>query len=97
MKSRTLPEAQRDLESIWIFTAGRRSEASANKLIDDIVKTIGFLEKSPELGRARPEIREDIRCISVAGHIIFYKFDGKRLDVVRPMHGSRDLPAAFNS
>ena len=60
---------------------------------------VGTLTERPDLGRVRhfvnPEL-SGLRSCPVAApfdrHLIFYRYDSSYLDLLRVMHGARDLP-----
>ncbi len=47
------------------------------------------------LGRARPELLPDIRSFVFKGYVIFFRYTGDRLEVVKIMEGHRDITAQF--
>ncbi|MDJ1169790.1 type II toxin-antitoxin system RelE/ParE family toxin [Roseofilum sp. BLCC_M154] len=51
----------------------------------------------PQLGRSYGEIREDLRGIPLNGYIILYKITDDTLEILRVVHGSRNLNALFES
>src|SRR4051812_9225241 len=48
------------------------------------------------LGRARPELRPDIRSVSYKGYVIFFRYVGERFEVVNILEGHRDIGAFFD-
>jgi toxin ParE1/3/4 len=59
-----------------------------NRLRDQCQK-LAFLPGT--LGRASPELREDIRSFPCQGYVIFFRYVGEALEVVNILHGSRDI------
>jgi plasmid stabilization system protein ParE len=47
------------------------------------------------LGRARPELRPDIRSFPHRGYIIFFRYEADTLEVVNVLEGHRDFPSLF--
>jgi plasmid stabilization system protein ParE len=47
------------------------------------------------LGRARPEIRADLRSVPYKGYVIFFRYMGDRFEVVNIIEGHRDIIAYF--
>ena len=47
------------------------------------------------VGRARPELREDIRSFPYKGYVIFFRYIGRRFEVVNILEGHRDIEAHF--
>jgi plasmid stabilization system protein ParE len=47
------------------------------------------------LGRARPELRPDIRSFAFRGYVIFFRYEAKTFEVVNILEGHRDIVAYF--
>ncbi len=52
--------------------------------------------KPGTLGRARPELRPDIRSAAHKGYVIFFRYIEDRLEVVNILEGHRDIDAHFS-
>ncbi len=48
------------------------------------------------MGRARPELRPDIRSFPYKGYVIFFRYVGERFEVVNIVEGHRDIEALFD-
>ena len=48
------------------------------------------------IGRARPELRPDIRSVAHKGYVIFFRYAGERFEVVNIIDGHRDIEAFFD-
>jgi toxin ParE1/3/4 len=48
------------------------------------------------LGRARPELRPDIRSFPYKGYVIFFRYDQDVLEVVNVLEGHRDIIGYFD-
>ena len=48
-----------------------------------------------EMGRLRPELREDIRSFPYGNYVIFFRYVGNSLEVVTIIEGHRDIEALF--
>jgi toxin ParE1/3/4 len=83
--------AEQDLEEIW-FTIAGDNVAAADALLDRIEAKCELLATHRELGRARPEIREGLRSFTVGNYILFYRTEPGGIELVRVLHGARDLP-----
>jgi toxin ParE1/3/4 len=84
------PEAVTDLEEIHDYIA----EDNLKKAKDFIVflrKKCLFLANNPFTGRARPEIRHDLRSFPVKRYLILYRILDEVVEVVSIIHGSRDI------
>jgi toxin ParE1/3/4 len=84
------PRAEEDLLDIWGYIA-QDSPAAADRLLDRIDRALAVLADFPRLG----PLREDIgigACYHVVGrYLIFYRDIGDGIEVVRVVHGMRNL------
>jgi len=70
----------------------------AERLVDAVGDAVGFLQENPFAGSPR-EFRSPrgagIRSWAPRGlpnHLLFYRVSGQDIEVVRFLHGARDLP-----
>jgi toxin ParE1/3/4 len=89
-------QAREDLLSIWLYVAEDNPRA-ADRLLDDIDKKCDLLGKNPKLGQARPDIASQMRYFPVKNYVILYQEQPSGVEIVRVLHGSRDLEAIFHS
>jgi toxin ParE1/3/4 len=47
------------------------------------------------LGRARPELRPDIRSFAYKGYVIFFRYFPEMLEIVNILEGHRDIESYF--
>ena len=94
MKLRFRPDALRDLEEIRDYIA-KDSPVAAARVIGFLRRTCAFLADNPYAGRARPELRSDLRSFPARRYVIFYRLLGDTLEIVNIVHGSRDVDAIF--
>jgi toxin ParE1/3/4 len=86
--------AQRDLLEIWSFIEPDNANA-ADKLLTTITKQLDKLLRFPELGRQRNELVPPLRSIAVKNYVIFYQLTDKYVEIVRVLHGARDIKRIF--
>jgi len=48
------------------------------------------------MGRARDELVPGVRCFPVGRYVVFYVPLDDGIDIVRVLHGARDIDAVFN-
>ncbi len=60
-------------------------------MLDELQRRSDSLCDFPYLGRSRPEIRDDVRCLTVGSYLILYRLNENEVAVVRYVHGRRDL------
>jgi toxin ParE1/3/4 len=83
-------QAAEDLEDIWLNVAVDNVDA-ADKLLDTVGAAAALLAKQPLMGRARPELANDLRSWPVGRYLLFYLPLRDGIEVVRVLHGARDL------
>jgi toxin ParE1/3/4 len=89
------PRAVTDLAEIWDYIADD-SEGRADAFIDPVDRKVRSLARRPHMGRAREELAEGLRSFPVGRYIIFYRAVPKGIEIVRVLHGARDLPTIFH-
>ena len=86
-----LPSAESDLADIWDYIA-QNSPDNADRLIDRIFQTCQEnLASSPHMGRPREELSPGLSSLIIGDYIIFYRTIDSGVEVVRVLHGRRDI------
>lgn len=88
------PEAENDLEEIWWFIA-QDSPDSADKFLDRIQDSCLALADFPKIGASREELKAALRSQPVGNYLIFYFPLEDGVDIIRVLHGSRDMTRLF--
>ena len=89
------PLAEADVLEIWDYIAAD-GIAAADRWVDRLDKQFRVLAMQPMMGRARDELAPGVRSFPFGRYVVFYlPLDGG-IDVVRVLHGARDIDAAFN-
>ncbi len=94
--------ALRDLTAQWVWYAENAGVEVADRFLAAVEDTLESLSMHPEIGVsvgfARPELA-GMRRFPVGGSfekiLLFYLPCGEGIDLVRAIHGSRDLPRLF--
>ncbi len=89
------PKAKTDVVEIWDYIADD-SETRADAFIETIDKKFHALVDEPYLGIARDEIEADLRSFPVGRYVIFYRRIPDGIEIIRVLHGARDLNIIFN-
>jgi toxin ParE1/3/4 len=72
------------------------SRALAENFTDRLVqKCENLASLSGAMGRARPELRPQMRSSAIKGYMIFFRYVGDVLEVVNVLEGHRDIEAFF--
>ena len=86
--------AEKDLEEIWLYIAVDNVDA-ADKFIDRVLDQLGFLAGTPRMGRSRNDIVPNLRSWPVGNYVVFYRDTAVALEIVRVLHGARDVDSLF--
>jgi toxin ParE1/3/4 len=85
------PRARQDLEEIQDYIA-QSSVRAATRLIDAIEDKCRLLAQFPEMAPLCEEYAVGLRNSSVGKYVIFYRVIPNGIEVIRVLHGARDLP-----
>jgi toxin ParE1/3/4 len=88
------PEAENDLEEIWWYIA-QDSLHNADRFLDRIQETSVALAEFPQIGMKRDELKVDLRSHPIGHYLIFYFPLEDGVDIIRVLHGSRDIESLF--
>ena len=80
------PEAERDLECIWVYAYDNWRISQANKFIDKFSVAFDQLVNHPELGTKCDYIRKNYRRMPIARHVIYYQLTEYGILVIRILH-----------
>ena len=89
------PLAEADILEIWDYIADD-SLTAADRWVDHLDEQFRVLATQPSMGRARDELAPDVRSFPFGRYVIFYMPLDDGIDVVRVLHGARDVDAVFN-
>lgn len=87
---RVSARAQADLSAVWDYVA-QDSAAAADRLVATLVERFPTLALFPGIGRAREELAPALRCFPVGSYVIFYHPIEDGVEIIRVVHGARDL------
>jgi toxin ParE1/3/4 len=87
--------AETDILEIWDCIADD-SLAAADRWVDQLDEQFRVLATQLMMGRTRDELAPGVRSFPLGRYVVFYvPLDGG-IDVVRVLHGARDIDAVFN-
>jgi toxin ParE1/3/4 len=92
---RISPRASSDLIEIWSYIADD-SIANADAFIDKLHETMQLLAGKPGLGRHREELAAEMQSFPFGRYIIFYRVVTSAIEIVRVLHGARDIESIFD-
>ena len=88
------PRASGDLTEIWSYIADD-SAGNADAFIDKLYETMQLLSRQPGSGRHREELASGIQSFPFGRYIIFYRAVTGGVEIVRVLHGARDIENIF--
>jgi toxin ParE1/3/4 len=88
------PEAEQDIDEI-AYLIGSDNYTAMVRWLAELKRAFQLLAEFPGLGPARPELRPDLRSFPIGSYLIFYRAVADGIEVVRVLHGARDLPELF--
>ena len=91
---RISPSASSDLIEIWIYIPDD-NVANADAFIDKLYQAIQALGRQPGSGRHREELAPGIQSFPFGRYIIFYRAVTSGIEIVRVLHGARDIENIF--
>jgi toxin ParE1/3/4 len=88
-------DALYDLTEIWAYYAAIAAPQTDDKIIRGIHNVCRRLENHPLSGRARDEVRPNLRSLVAGSYVVFYRPATDALEIVRVLHGRRDIDRIF--
>lgn len=84
-----------DLGEIDAHIAAQNPSA-VDAVLDDIEAICQLLGEHPGVGRHRDELGPGVMSFPAGAYVIFYQEgEAGRVDILRILHGRRDIPTAF--
>jgi toxin ParE1/3/4 len=98
MRLHIAPQAEADLDSIWLYVATESASVEiADRLIDSLTSRFLLLARHPYVGRSREhEFGPGMRSLAVSEYVIVYTIEAEALAILRVVHGRRDLDSIFS-
>lgn len=88
------PRALLDLAEIWSYIA-EDSVTNADTFAARIDKSLRLLARRLGIGRIRAELYPDLRSFVIGKYVLFYLPLKNGIDVIRLLHGARDIQSVF--
>ncbi len=90
LKIRLTQAAEQQLEDIWFYTLNEWGEVQAVQYVSMIEQGISQLLDNPYIGKARPEIKKDLRSLQIQKHLVFYRVSTECIDIIGILHSRMD-------
>ena len=87
-------EARQDMLEIWEFIASNSIRA-ADSVGELFQQEFLAIQQHPGLGPRREELQPGVRSLPVGSYLIFYRVSRDSVQILRVVHGARDLGALF--
>ena len=89
------PAACNELDEIWDYYATElQNPDAADRISDEIFKAFDKLARTPGMGHFRSDLAaEPLRFWHVRSFLIIYRSEKRPIEVVRVLHGARDVQA----
>ncbi len=87
--------ARQDLDAIGSHMA-KSSLTAADRFLEEFWDRAATHVRWPKMGIPRDDVLRGTRCFVVQSHLAFYRIEGATIRILRVVHGSRDIPAAFH-
>lgn len=89
------PEALADLDHLWDYYAQIAGRTTADRIVREIEKVVRTIDDFPAAGRTRDEIRPGLRSLATTPHVVFYRLNDGRPEIVRVLDGRQDIEEIF--
>ena len=86
--------AKADAGEIWAYIAEENPDA-ADRLLDRFDKLFRLLAARPHLGKSAENLAPNLRTLPVGNYLVFYRPAQDGIEIVRLLHGARDITAEF--
>ena len=88
------PAAEADAVEIWAYIAQDNPDA-ADRLLDRFDALFRAPVSQPFLGKSVEELAPNLRFVPIGSYLIFYRPTKDGIEIVRILHGARDITAEF--
>ena len=82
--------AEQDLIQIWLYSFENWGLMQADNYLDKIGNTLELIANNPEIGVNINRIRNGYNKYQINQHIIFYRFNKTRLNIIRVLGNDMD-------
>ena len=89
------PKAEQDYFDIWEYIA-EDSVVAADRFVETLQAHHKTIAEFPEVGRLHPELGKNARLFPVDPYVLIYREIQARVELLRVLHGARDLRSLFD-
>ena len=84
------PAAKTDLKNIYQFGLRRWGKNQSVGYFNNLKNRLWTLTQHPHIGIERPDLQLEIRSISSTSHVIFYRIQTHKIEIIRILHVRQD-------
>ena len=88
-------KAVEDLKSIGRFTEKKWGRDQRNRYLAMLDSSFKSISHQPGIGTMCDYIRQGYRKYHVGRHLVFYRENGKHIEIIRVLHDSMDIERHF--
>lgn len=86
--------AEEDLTEIW-FQIAEHNLTAADRMVDLFARRFEQLLSHPESGERCDRLQVGLRHTTVENYVVLYRISQPDIEILRVVHGARDLPSLF--
>jgi toxin ParE1/3/4 len=90
------PLAEQDYREIWRYIA-RDNEDAASRLLQTIDRKLELYAENPAMGTKREMLAPGLRSFPIGKYLAFYRIVSDGIQLVRVLHGARELKKLLRS
>jgi toxin ParE1/3/4 len=87
--------ASQDLREIVEYLAAEGSPEVARRFVQGLTERCQSLADMPGMGRRREELSPGLRSVPEGNYVVFYRPAEDGVQIVRVLHGARDIERIF--
>ena len=84
------PAAAADLKEIYQYGLRQWGQTQSESYLEKLKIQLWSLTEQPLMGTERPELLAGMRSLPIERHILFYRVNATRVEIVRVLHGRQD-------
>ncbi len=96
MKYRLAKRAIADIEALGLYVA-KENESASYRLIEAFFHRMDMLQRVPRAGVRRDDLGPGYRAVPVGQYLILYRVGDTRIEVLRVIHGKRNVAKALRN
>jgi toxin ParE1/3/4 len=89
-------QAEADLDELWLYIAANNPD-TADRMVDAVLEGSRMHVRFPGMGQSRDELRPGLRSFVVSPYFVFYRPVEDTIEVLRILHGARDIGSTIES